>query len=101
MEDTLYDLRQNRTLGARFIRLFPMRTPANVSYEFLAGEFGAYMNRYGYTDTKAEGAVGGSTDFVGFQLREKHPITGLMSFEQGNVTYGRQQCLPLFNFLLL
>lgn len=29
------------------------------------------MNRYGYTDTKAEGAVGGSTDFVGFQLRKK------------------------------
>jgi hypothetical protein len=81
---------------------FRCEHPANVSYEFFsAGEFGAYMNRYGYTDTKAEGAVGGSTDFVGFQLCEKHPITGLMSFEQGNVTYGRQQCLPLFNFLLL
>jgi hypothetical protein len=30
-----------------------------------ATEFNTHMGRYGYVDVNAEGAVGGSTDFVG------------------------------------
>jgi hypothetical protein len=66
--------------------LYPKKS---LGFSLSADEFNAHMGRYGYTDILAEGAVGGSTDFVSFVPLHYHSVTDQP--KQGNVTYGGQQ----------